>query len=105
MYSVVWYSFVLTDEVIKEVLVYVEQFINGSNLFLFKPGGPKVLPKSCAENRVFVKKPYYYNGECFALALPQCILDASVLELTIKFFEKTDMFVHHPGQFLNPNSR
>lgn len=53
----------------------------------------------------FKVSPYYYNGDCFSMELPTCLREAGVLELNIDFFDKTDIFIHHPGQFLSPNSR
>lgn len=87
------------DDIVKHVDVYVEVAIEGKNLFRIKPG-----EKFC-DKELFKTKQYYYNGDCFALRLPSCILDSGVLEVVFDFYNKTDIFIHHPGQFLSPNSR
>ena len=37
--------------------------------------------------------------------VPSCLAEAGVLEVVIEFYDKTDMFIHHLGAFLSPNSR
>ena len=37
--------------------------------------------------------------------VPSCLAEAGVLEVVIEFYDKTDMFIHHLGSFLSPNSR
>ena len=37
--------------------------------------------------------------------VPSCLAEAGVLEVVIEFYDKTDMFIHHVGTFLSPNSR
>ena len=54
---------------------------------------------------MFFKKEYYFNGDCFATILPDCVIDAGPLEVVFEFYDKTDIFIHHSGQFLSPNSR
>ena len=36
---------------------------------------------------------------------PQCLQDAGILEVVLTTTDKTDIFIHHRGQFLSPNSR
>lgn len=50
-------------------------------------------------------KPYYYNGNCWGLVMPDCVRKAGIIEYTFNFLNKTDIFIHHSGQFLNPNSK
>lgn len=57
------------------------------------------------DERLFRISPYYYNGDCFSMELPSCLREAGVLEIVFDFYNKTDIFIHHPGQFLSPNSR
>ena len=60
----------------------------------------------CENNKnLFYKKEYYFNGDCFATILPDCVIDAGPLEVVFEFYDKTDIFIHHSGQFLSPNSR
>ena len=37
--------------------------------------------------------------------MPSCLADAGPLEVVFEFYDKTDIFIHHIGQFLSPNSR
>ena len=55
--------------------------------------------------KLFYKKEYYFNGDCFATVLPDCIIAAGPLEVVFEFYDKTDIFIHHFGRFLSPNSR
>lgn len=36
---------------------------------------------------------------------PKCLQDAGILEVVLTTTDKTDIFIHHRGQFLSPNSR
>ena len=87
------------QEVIAYVKVYTEQFIDGRNILKLKPED-----RVCGQE-IFVTKEYYYNGDCFAFNPPECVLEAGILEIQFEFFNKTDIFIHHKGQFLSPNSR
>ena len=37
--------------------------------------------------------------------MPSCLANAGPLEVEFGFLQKTDIFIHHNGQFLSPNSR
>ena len=87
------------EEIVLSVKIYAESLIDGKNIFIL---GPNEL--MCGQN-MFKKKPYYFNGDCFAFTLPDCLRHSGVLEVNLKFFDKTDIFIHHDGQFLSPNSR
>ena len=39
------------------------------------------------------------------MQIPDCLHKAGPLEVVFDFYDKTDIFIHHPGQFLSPNSR
>ena len=86
-------------EVIEYVKVFAEQFIDGRNIFELRPGD-----EICGE-KVFFENPYYYNGNCYAFQPPKCLIEAGILEYIAQFYNHTDIFVHHKGQFLSPNSR
>jgi hypothetical protein len=88
-------------EVIHTITIYVEQEIDGKNIIKIGPGD------SLCENgqKLFFKKEYYFNGDCFATVLPDCVIAAGPLEVVFEFYDKTDIFIHHFGQFLSPNSR
>ena len=52
-------------DVIVDVLFYLEQPIDGSNIL-------KVYPNEtvCNGTQWYKPKPYYFNGDCFTLTLP-----------------------------------
>ena len=87
------------EDIIEDVDIYAEVEIDGKNKFLVRPN-----ETICGEY-LFKTKQYYYNGDCFALQLPDCLKNGGVLEIVFDFFNKTDIFIHHDGQFLSPNSR
>ena len=93
--DVVWTQ----EEIIESVEIFGEKEIGGKNNFLVKPN-----ETFCGEY-LFKKKQYYYFGDCFALNLPECLLDGGVVEINIIFPNSTDVFIHHHGQFSSPNSR
>ncbi len=82
-----------------QVEIYGEAEIDGRNIFKLSPN------ETLCDEELFRTKPYYYNGDCFALHLPRCLRELGVLELVLDFYDKADVFIHHQGQFLNPNSR
>ena len=88
-------------DVIHTITIYVEQVIDGKNIIKIGPDD------AICENgqKLFYKKEYYFNGDCFATVLPDCIIAAGPLEVVFEFYDKTDIFIHHFGQFLSPNSR
>ena len=87
-------------ELINHIIVYTAGQMDGSNIF----ERSKNL-SICGQN-LFEAKPYYFNGNCYAIVMPQCLLDIGILEVVLGFnMDKTDIFIHHPGQFLSPNSR
>ena len=68
---------------------------------------PKVPPGHifCDGEGIFKISPYYYNGDCFSLDPPKCLQEAGILEIVLTTTDKADIFIHHGGQFLSPNSR
>jgi hypothetical protein len=88
------------EEILSRVEIYAAAEMNGTNIFELR--GNYTL---CGQD-LYKTLPYYYNGDCFALVMPDCLLDIGILEIVLDFgFDKTDVFIHHPGQFLSPNSR
>lgn len=87
-------------DIVDNTLFYLEQQINGSNILRLRPG-----QLVCNGTNIFQVKEYYFNGDCFALQIPDCLHKAGPLEVVFDFYDKTDIFIHHPGQFLSPNSR
>ena len=88
-------------DIIHTITIYTEQPVDGKNILTIGP------TESVCENskNLFYKKEYYFNGDCFATILPDCVIDAGPLEVVFEFYDKTDIFIHHSGQFLSPNSR
>ena len=87
------------DEIVEVVQIYAEVEIDGKNTFLIRPN------ETFCNEYIFQTKQYYYNGDCFSLNVPDCLKSGGVLEINIDFYNKTDVFIHHEGQFLSPNSR
>jgi hypothetical protein len=88
------------DDIVANTKFYIEQPINGSNILDLKP-----YETVCNGQDIFIVKPYYFNGNCYAMKVPDCLEKSGVLEVVFDFYDKTDIFIHHPGQFLSPNSR
>jgi hypothetical protein len=88
------------DDIVKKVTIFVEQLVDGKHTLKLGP-----LDTICNGQTLFHTKPYYYNGDCFDLVLPDCLRNAGPLELKLQVLDKTDIFIHHFGQFLSPNSR
>ena len=86
-------------DVIHSITIYVEALLDGKNIIVLKP------EEVYCGKTLFIKKEYYFNGDCFATILPECIKEAGPLEVVFEFYDKTDVFIHHDSQFLSPNSR
>ena len=95
------FSSIHLKDIIHTITIYTEQVIDGKNIMVIGP------TESVCENskKIFYKKEYYFNGDCFATILPDCVIEAGPLEVVFEFYDKTDIFIHHSGQFLSPNSR
>ena len=90
------------EDLVRNINLYMEQPMDGSSvkkMNIAETGG-----KLCGED-IFFPTEYYYNGRCWTLRLPQCALSKGVLEIVADFNTKTDVFIHHPGQFFSPDSR
>ncbi|XP_059098535.1 uncharacterized protein LOC131892719 [Tigriopus californicus] len=87
------------EEIVEDILIYAEVPINGTNSFMLYGNST-----FCGQG-LFQIEQYYYNGDCYALELPDCLVEAGVLEIVFDFRTKTDIFIHHKGQFLSPNAR
>ena len=88
------------ENVVHSLRIYFEKLIDGKNIIDLKPND-----KVCGSEILFETKPYYWNGDCFGLVIPSCLAQAGILEIVMEFYDKTDIFIHHTGQFLSPNSR
>ena len=88
------------NEIIHSVLIYVEKLIDGKNIV--KLSAADVV---CEGEQLFEPKPYYFNGDCYGFSMPTCFAESGPLEVVFEFYDKTDIFIHHYGQFLSPNSR
>ena len=92
------------EEIIGIVEVYLDRYINGSEKVTFDP---KLNQNPCGEDpkNVFLAREYYFNGNCYSIVMPECVHQAGPLEVIVNVKEAVDVFIHHPGQFLSPNSR
>ena len=81
--------------------VDTEQSLNDDTRFYLNG----TLVGNCKIDIIWTVKEYYFNGLCYAIRFPQCLHDLGILELVLFFDQATDVFVHHPNQFLSPNSR
>ena len=92
------------EEIIGIVEVYLDRYINGSEKVTFDP---KSNQNPCGEDpkNVFLAREYYFNGNCYSIVMPECVHQAGPLEVIVNVKEAVDAFIHHPGQFLSPNSR
>ena len=92
------------EEIIGIVEVYLDRYINGSEKVTFDP---KSNQNPCGEDamKVFLAREYYFNGNCYSIVMPECVHQAGPLEVIVNVKEAVDVFIHHPGQFLSPNSR
>ena len=88
------------QNVVHSIRLYFEKLIDGKNIIDLKPND-----NVCGNEKLFETKPYYWNGDCFGLVIPGCLAEAGILEIVMEFYDKTDIFIHHTGQFLSPNSR
>ena len=89
------------DEVMEELSIHTAGQIGGQNIFSLSNDNFTLCGQS-----LFQAKPYYYNGDCYAMNMPKCLLDSGILEVALFFkMKKVDIFIHHPGQYLSPNSK
>ncbi len=89
-------------DIIEEVVVDLEDPFNGVKQVVVN-----AQDHICGEGpEVWLDElPYYYNGDCYSLNLPRCLSHLGILEIMIKLKVPADIFVHHGGQLLSPNSR
>ena len=88
-----------SEEMIKEMEINIGLEVEGKLSHNLQPND------QLCNNTLLKPKPYYYFGDCHALHLPDCILHAGTLEITLTVLQNVDIFIHHHGQFFNPNSR
>lgn len=89
------------NEIIHSVIIYLEQLVDGENTIKLS-----AYDKVCeGQEELFEPKPYYWNGNCYGFSMPSCLAKAGPLEIVFEYYETTEIFIHHYGQFLSPNSR
>ena len=84
------------EEIIGTVEVYLDRYINGSEKVVFDPK---------SDSKVFLTREYYFNGNCYSIVMPDGLHQAGPLEVIVNVKVPVDVFIHHPGQLLSPNSR
>ena len=89
------------EDVVGDLQLYLEAPFQG-NATVFIPVSS--FSNICNES-VIRNTDYYYNGRCFTLSIPHCIVKLGILELILNFNKNVDIFIHHEGQFFSPNSR
>ena len=89
------------EDIVEDLQLYLETPFHGNATIFF----PSSRFGNICNQTLFRNTDYYYNGRCFTLRLPHCILKLGVLELVLHFHKKVDTFIHHEGQFFSPNSR
>ena len=89
------------EDLLAEVTVNMEQSYHGNVSLHLQLGR---LSNLC-DQTVLADIEYYYNGRCFSLHLPDCLTSRGILELQLNLLQPVDVFIHHAGQFLSPDSR
>ena len=89
------------DDLVEDLSLVLETPFNGNASVFF----PASSFKNVCNQILFRNTEYYFNGRCFTLQLPKCILKLGILELIMHFRKKVDIFIHHEGQFFSPDSR
>ncbi len=90
---------------VEHVKVDTEQLINDSYQITYAPDEDVKCGNGIPPQKLFHVRPYYFFGDCYALTLPSCIKSAGILEILIDLKSKTDIFLHHEGQYMSPNSK
>ena len=85
------------------------KIVQMSFLHITKVGKTNIVLKPndtiCGSEKLFQNTPYYYNGECYGFVMPKCLAISGPVEIGFEFLKQTEIFLHHEGQFLSPNSR
>ena len=80
-------------EIFHSVKIDTEMAFNGTSSFTVGLDSA-IMVNGCEIKPYFPEKEYYFNGLCYALSLPQCVLSLGVLELGINLLQTTDVFIH-----------
>ncbi len=92
------------EDILIDITVHLEQDWAEDN---FDEHSVKIMPNMsvCGSNKHFNVKPIIFHGDCFQFDLPLCVKELGPLEMTLNFKTGVQIFIHHGGQFLSPNSR
>ena len=90
------------EEIIDWVEVYLDRYFKGSEKIVLNL---TTNPCGGSEEKVFLTREYYYNGNCYSIVMPDCLHQTGPVEVIISLKEDVDVFIHHSGQFMSPNSR
>ena len=94
------------SDLLSSVVYDFKEMVSNLQLFLMDPFNGKTtisipaknINNFCNTSDVVKPLDYYYNGRCYSLRLPRCLLSKGVLELVLQFTMKVDIFVHHEGK-------
>ena len=107
------------EDLIEDIKLDLETSYNGSASVTYNVSN---FSNICGQS-IYKDTEYYFNGRCFSLMMPQCLLDKGILEINVNFKEKgkqrhrsiltsnnphlvsVDIFIHHTGQYFSPDSR
>ena len=107
------------EDLIEDIKLDLETSYNGSASVTYNVSN---FSDICGQS-IYRDTEYYFNGRCFSLMMPQCLLDKGILEINFNFKAKgkqrhrsiltsnnpdlvsVDIFIHHTGQYFSPDSR
>ena len=97
------------EEIIESVEVHLDRYFQGAEMItLIVNSTTGVSPCQNIDKidkKVFLTREYYFNGNCYSLGMLDCLHLAGPLEVIISLKLDVDVFIHHPGQIMSPNSR
>ena len=82
------------DQFYESVLYQLEEIVEDINVDLDEPfqGNAKIRLSagnfSICNSSIYTETEYYFNGRCFSLHMPECILSKAILEMKIGFRRK-----------------
>ena len=82
------------DQFYESILYKVSELVEDIHVDLEEPfqGKPGIKLSagnfSICNSSVYSETEYYYNGRCFSLHMPECILNKAILEMKIGFSQK-----------------
>ena len=72
------------EDLIEDIKLDLESSYNGSASVTYNV---RNFTNICGQS-IYRDTEYYFNGRCFSLMMPQCLLDKGILEINVNFKEK-----------------